>query len=235
MPPVRSRYLGCSKGAVMKKPLISWSMVILLTAAGAATAQTPSASGPPPGGSAGSKPTAVPNLPPANGGPAPSASATGADYRLVNGDKLRIEVYREPQLSHSLQIRPDGKISLPLAGDMVAAGQTPAGLREAITTSLKQYVTNPVVTVIVVETQMPTISVMGEVNDPGSVPLNGRMTVIEALAAAGGFKDFANTKNITIRRPTATGVQRIKFNYKDAVKAESEPLYVQAGDVIIVP
>jgi protein involved in polysaccharide export with SLBB domain len=61
------------------------------------------------------------------------------------------------------------------------------------------------------------------------------MTVIEALAAAGGFKDFANTKNITIRRPTATGVQRIKFNYKEAVKADTEPVYVQAGDVIIVP
>ena len=216
---------------------MSCSMVILLAAAAAATAQTPSASGPAPGGTAGSPPTAVPNLPAADGRPepAPAASAAGADYRLVNGDKLRIEVYREPQLSHSLQIRPDGKISLPLAGDLVAAGQTPAGLRDAITTALKEYVTNPVVTVIVVETEMPTISVMGEVNEPGSVPLKGRMTVIEALAAAGGFKDFANTKNITIRRPTATGVQRIKFNYKEAVKADSEPVYVQAGDVIIVP
>ena len=177
----------------------------------------------------------MPGLPAPKPEPAPSASAAGADYRLVNGDKLRIEVYREPQLSHSLQIRPDGKISLPLAGDLVAAGQTPATLRDVISNALKEYVTNPVVTVIVVETEMPTISVMGEVNDPGSVPLKGRMTVIEALAAAGGFKDFANTKNITIRRPTATGVQRIKFNYKEAVKADSEPVYVQAGDVIIVP
>jgi polysaccharide export outer membrane protein len=177
----------------------------------------------------------VPGLPAAPLASAPSSSAGGADYQLVNGDKLRIEVYREPQLSHSLQIRPDGKISLPLAGDLVAAGQTPATLREVITNALRAYVTNPVVTVIVVETEVPTISVMGEVNNPGSVPLKGRMTVIEALAAAGGFKDFANTKNITIRRPTATGVQRIKFNYKEAVKAEDEPVYVRAGDVIIVP
>jgi polysaccharide biosynthesis/export protein len=219
----------------MKKSLMSCSMVILLAAAAAASAQTPGASAPAPVGTAGSSPAAVPDLPAAKPGSAPSSAAAGADYRLVNGDKLRIEVYREPQLSHSLQIRPDGKISLPLAGDLVAAGQTPAGLRDAITTALKDYVTNPVVTVIVVETEMPTISVMGEVNEPGSVPLKGRMTVIEALAAAGGFKDFANTKNITIRRPTATGVQRIKFNYKEAVKADSEPVYVQAGDVIIVP
>lgn len=218
----------------MKKSLLSCSMVILLAAA-AASAQTPGASAPATVGAAGSSPAAVPGLPAPKPEPATSASAAGADYRLVNGDKLRIEVYREPQLSHSLQIRPDGKISLPLAGDLVAAGQTPGTLRDVISNALKEYVTNPVVTVIVVETEMPTISVMGEVNDPGSVPLKGRMTVIEALAAAGGFKDFANTKNITIRRPTATGVQRIKFNYKEAVKAESEPVYVQAGDVIIVP
>ena len=218
----------------MKKSLMSCSMVILLAAA-AAGAQAPGASAPATVGAAGSSPTAVPGLPAPKPEPAPAASAAGADYRLVNGDKLRIEVYREPQLSHSLQIRPDGKISLPLAGDLVAAGQTPGALRDVISNALREYVTNPVVTVIVVETEMPTISVMGEVNDPGSVPLKGRMTVIEALAAAGGFKDFANTKNITIRRPTATGVQRIKFNYKEAVKADSEPVYVQAGDVIIVP
>ena len=210
-------------------------MVVLLAAATAASAQAPGGNAQVPVGPAGSSPTAVPDLPAVKRGAAPSGSAAGTEYRLVNGDKLRIEVYREPQLSHSLQIRPDGRISLPLAGDLVAAGQTPAALRDLISNALKEYVTNPVVTVIVVETQQPTISVMGEVNEPGSVPLKGRMTVIEALAAAGGFKDFANTKNITIRRPTATGVQRIKFNYKEAVKADTEPVYVQAGDVIIVP
>jgi polysaccharide export outer membrane protein len=219
----------------MKNLSFSCCMLILLSVSAAAGAQTPAGNAPRPVGTAGAPPATVD--PPTTPAPVPAlaASAAGADYRLVNGDKLRIEVYREPQLSHSLQIRPDGKISLPLAGDLVAAGQTPAGLREAIATALREYVTNPVVTVIVVETQLPTISVMGEVNEPGSVPLKGRMTVIEALAAAGGFKDFANTKNITIRRPTAAGVQRIRFNYKEAVKADSEPVYVQAGDVIIVP
>jgi polysaccharide export outer membrane protein len=234
------------------KTSISFFLLFLLSTA-PAIAQTPSPAPvppvPQPDGSSRSTTapapaTTLPTTAPAPATTAPSTTppaaatrtaANSSDYRLVNGDKLRIEVYREPQLSHSLQIRPDGKISLPLAGDLVATGQTPAGLRDAITTALRDYVTNPVVTVIVVETQLPTISVMGEVNEPGSVPLKGPMTVIEALAAAGGFKDFANTKNITIRRPTAGGVQRIKFNYKEAVKADSEPLYVQAGDVIIVP
>jgi len=139
------------------------------------------------------------------------------------------------QLSQSLQIRPDGKITMPLIGDILAAGQTPIGLRESIATSLKEYVTNPVVTVIVVETQPQTVSVMGEVNSPGVHPLKGQTSVLEVLAMAGGFKDFANTKNIVIRRMTPTGVQKIPFNYKDAVKGDGKPVYLQPGDIIIVP
>jgi polysaccharide biosynthesis/export protein len=157
------------------------------------------------------------------------------DYRLVVGDKLRIEVYKDAQLSQSLQIRPDGKITLPLIGDVMASGQTPLALRDAIATSLKEYITNPVVTVIVVETQPQTFSVMGEVNHPGVHPYKGMVTMLDALAMAGGFKDFANTKNIMIQRSTATGLQRIPFNYKDAVKRDSKPVFVQPGDIIVVP
>jgi len=163
------------------------------------------------------------------------ASATAADYRLVPGDKLRIEVYKDPQISQTLQIRPDGKITLPLVGDVAAAGRTPVALRDSITTSLKEYITNPVVTVIVVEFEPQSVSVMGEVARPGPVPIKGKLSVLEALAVAGGFKDFANTKNITIRRPTASGVQIIRFNYRDAVKGEGKPLYLQPGDLVIVP
>ena len=163
------------------------------------------------------------------------ANATAADYRLVPGDKLRIEVYKDPQMSQTLQIRPDGKITLPLVGDVAAAGRTPVALRDSITTSLKEYITNPVVTVIVVEFEPQSVSVMGEVARPGPVPIKGKLSVLEALAVAGGFKDFANTKNITIRRPTASGVQIIRFNYRDAVKGEGKPLYLQPGDLVIVP
>lgn len=167
--------------------------------------------------------------------PNAEANATAADYRLVPGDKLRIEVYKDPQISQTLQIRPDGKITLPLVGDVAAAGRTPVALRDSITTSLKEYITNPVVTVIVVEFEPQSVSVMGEVERPGPVPIKGKLSVLEALAVAGGFKDFANTKNITIRRPTASGVQIIKFNYRDAVKGEGKPLYLQPGDLVIVP
>ena len=157
------------------------------------------------------------------------------DYRLVAGDKLRIEVYKDPQISQTLQIRPDGRITLPLVGDVAAAGRTPIALRDAITTSLKEYITNPVVTVIVVEFEPQSVSVMGEVERPGPVPIKGKLSVLEALAVAGGFKDFANTKNITIRRQTSSGVQIIKFNYRDAVRGEDKPVYLQPGDIIIVP
>jgi polysaccharide export outer membrane protein len=159
-----------------------------------------------------------------------------ADYRLVAGDKLRIEVYKDDKLSQSLQVRPDGKITLPLVGDIAAAGRTSLELRDAIATSLKEYNTNPVVTVIVLETVPPLIYVMGEVNDAGPQPLAGQMTVLQALAAAGGFKDFANTKNIRVLRQSPTGITTtIPFNYKDAIRGVIKPIVLQPGDTIIVP
>jgi polysaccharide export outer membrane protein len=162
-----------------------------------------------------------------------------ADYHLGLGDKLRIEVYRDAQLSQSVQIRPDGKITLPLVGDLDASGRTPIELRDVITRQLKDYLTNPVVTVIVVETKAPVAYVMGEVNHPGAVTLGDeQLTVLQALALAGGLKDFADTKNIHIlRRADKAGKQteqRISFNYKDALRG-SAPVYLSPGDTVVVP
>jgi polysaccharide biosynthesis/export protein len=159
------------------------------------------------------------------------------DYRLVPGDKLRIEVYRDAQLSQSLQVRPDGKITMPLIGDIPAEGRTSTELRDALVTSLKEYNTNPVVTVIVVETVPPVFYVMGEVNAPGTFPIKGKVSAVQALAMAGGFKDFAKTKNITVLRKGSGGAQeKLKFNYKDALKGTAETaIYLQPGDTIIVP
>jgi polysaccharide export outer membrane protein len=157
------------------------------------------------------------------------------EYRMGAGDKLRIEVYKDPQLSQSAQVRPDGKITLPLIGDMEASGLTPMELRDAITTSLKEYITSPTVTVIVVEATAAMAYVMGEVNHPGAVNLQAPLTVIQALAIAGGLKDFANAKNIRILRKGPAGVQAITFNYKDAVKSAGEPMYLRAGDTVVVP
>jgi polysaccharide export outer membrane protein len=179
--------------------------------------------------------TATP--PAASSAPAPGAAsaAATADYRLVAGDKLRIEVYKDTQLSQSLQVRPDGKITLPLVGDIAAEGRTSAELRDTIVSSLKEYNSNPVVTVIVVETVPPVFYVMGEVNSPGTLPLKGSVTVVQALAMAGGFKDFAKKKDINILRKGPAGGQTLKFNYNDAVKGKGQPVYVQPGDTVIVP
>lgn len=165
----------------------------------------------------------------------PPAPMVDREYRLGPGDKLRIEVYKDQQLSQSVQIRPDGKITLPLVGDMEATGRTPLELRDSIATSLKEYMTNPVVTVIVVEAVASQVFIMGEVSKSGPIQLNGPTTVLQALAMAGGFKEFANTKAVKILRPTANGVQTLRFNYKDAVNGDEKPLFLRSGDTIIVP
>lgn len=165
-----------------------------------------------------------------------NAAPVTAEYRLVPGDKVRIEVYKDAQLSQSVQIRPDGKITLPLIGDVTAVDQTPTELRQAITTSLKEYMTNPSVTVIVVETVVPTAYVMGEVRAPGSVPLQREMTVLQALALSGGLTEFAKSGDIRVLRKTSTGIETIPFRYKDALKGDAKALvYLRPGDTVVVP
>lgn len=199
----------------------------------APVAQPPADTPPPaPGASSAAPSTAAP----AGVRTGVAAGSPATDYRLVPGDKLRIEVYRDAQLSQSLQVRPDGKITLPLIGDVPAEGRTSNELRDALVTSLKEYNTNPVVTVIVVETIPPVFYVMGEVNSPGTYPIKGQVSSLQALAMAGGFKDFANTKNISVLRKRGSGIQQtLKFNYKDALKGKGETIYLQPGDTIIVP
>jgi polysaccharide export outer membrane protein len=180
-----------------------------------------------------SRPPAAPAVP----GKSPRAVAEAvvtADYVLSVGDKLRIEVYKDAQLSQSLQIRPDGRITLPLVGDLTAAGVTPLALNQTITTALKEYMTNPVVTVIVVEATPPTVYVMGEVNTPGPVPMRPGMTALEALALAGGFRDFAKTSDIRIIRRGGSG-EPMRFNYKDAINGGDRAVALKPGDTIVVP
>ena len=166
-----------------------------------------------------------------------TTAATSADYRLTAGDKLRIEVYKDTQLSQSLQVRPDGKITLPLIGDIGAAGRTSMELRDAITGALQEYIARPVVTVIVTETTPQVIYVTGEVNKPGALPVStGQLSIIQAIAMAGGFTDFANKKDVRILRKSATGMQTLRFNYKEALDDENrrEPLQLLPGDTVIV-
>jgi polysaccharide biosynthesis/export protein len=214
-----------NKGAHMKTAAITILSCLLL--AGSATAQqsTPGNAAKPVGTSGTSDPTTT------------MAVSTANDYRLVAGDKLRIEVYKDAQLSQSLQIRPDGKVTLPLIGDVVAAGRTSVELRDAISNALVEYIAKPVVTVMVVETTPQVIYVTGEVNRPGPVPMTGgHMSILQALSVAGGFTDFANKKDIQILRKGASGMQKLKFNYKDALEDDNkrEPLQLQAGDTVVV-
>ena len=169
---------------------------------------------------------------PAAQAPAP----VDAEYHIGPGDKLRIEVYKDPQLSQSVQVRPDGKITLPLLGDIEATDRTPLELRDAIGKSLKEYVTNPTVTVIVVEALASRVYVMGEVTHPGTMDLHGPTTILQALAMAGGFKEFANTKDVKVLRPKANnGVETIRFNYKDVLTGDAKPFYLRSGDTVVVP
>jgi len=166
-----------------------------------------------------------------------TANISSLDYRLGAGDKLRIEVYKDQQLSQALQIRPDGKITLPLVGDLVASGLTPMELRDQVTSGLREYVTNPVVTVIVVEATAAVAYVMGEVNRPGPIPIQGPTTVLQALAKAGGFGEWANLKEIRILRNQngETPGETIEFNYKDALKGKAPVVYLRPGDMVVVP
>jgi polysaccharide export outer membrane protein len=199
-----------------------------------ASAQTPRSIVPAP--RAVQPPPSTPSQPSPADRARPTQAALPDDYKLQRGDKLRIEVYKDAQLSQSVQIRPDGKITLPLVGDIAAMGLTPVDLRDRVTTSLKEYMNNPVVTVIVVEGTAPTAYVVGEVNHPGPVELQGNMTVLQALAMAGGLKDFADAKNIRILRKGLAGQQSIPFNYKDAIKGSSAAsVSLQSGDTIVVP
>jgi polysaccharide export outer membrane protein len=204
----------------MKIARMALSSLLMVVPPLSALAQTPS--GPSTNGASSSAPA--------------GALHTTADYRLVAGDKLRIEVYKDPQLSQSLQIRPDGKITLPLIGDVQAAGATPRELTDTLTERLRDYITAPAVTVIVAEAVPPLIYVMGEVRTPGAQPMPVPISVMQALAVAGGFKDFANPKKIRIlRKGPDTKLQTIEFNYKEAVDRADPPLLLQPGDTVIVP
>ena len=160
------------------------------------------------------------------------------DYKLGSGDKLRVEVYKQEQLSQSLQVRPDGKITLPLVGDVAVGrerGVVLSELRDSLTTALKEYVQNPVVTVIVIEAVAAQVHLIGEVASPGTQVLNGSTTVLQALARAGGLREFADKRKIHILRVNGTRTETVPFDYRKALKGEIEPVYLQPGDTIVVP
>lgn len=159
-------------------------------------------------------------------------------YVIGNSDVLAVTVWKQPEISRSIPVRPDGRISLPLVGEIQAAGLTPLQLEQAIAAKLKTYMTNPEVTVIVEKINSQKFNVLGRVAKPGSYPLTATTTVLDAIASAGGFLDFAKQKGIYILRHASNGGQtRIPFNYKDVIKGKhvEQNIRLQPDDTVIVP
>ena len=159
-------------------------------------------------------------------------------YVIGANDTLAINIWKEPDVSRSVPVRADGKISLPLVGELQAAGQTPRQLEQEITKRLQSYISEPEVTVIVTESKSQKFNVLGMVVRPGTYLLNGSTTVLDAIAMAGGFKDFAKKKSIYVLRSNADGTQkRIPFNYKEVIKGTNPEQNVKllAGDTLVVP
>jgi polysaccharide export outer membrane protein len=164
------------------------------------------------------------------------SSVTGSTYVIGPDDTLHINVWKEADLTTTLPVRPDGKISLPLLNDVQAAGLTPMQLADSITEKLKKYVSDPRVTVVVTAMNSQRVFVLGEVQHTGAMALTPGMTVLQALASA-GFTQFANTKGIYVLRVQNGKQQKIPFNYKEVVKGESmaQNVVLKPGDTVVVP
>ncbi|HVP42846.1 MAG TPA: polysaccharide biosynthesis/export family protein [Terriglobales bacterium] len=169
---------------------------------------------------------------------APAASVDVKTYKIGPGDLLAISVWKEPELSQKVPVRPDGMITLPLVGDLKASGMTPLELQSIIEEKLKAFISSPAVTVIVEEVRSHVFNVMGQVLRPGTYGLAGRTTVLDGLSQAGGFRDFAKTKKIYVMRTMPDGtVKRLPFNYNEVIKGQNveQNVELESHDTIIVP
>ena len=158
-------------------------------------------------------------------------------YVIKPNDVLEIFVWREPELTRKVLVRPDGRISFPLVQDLEAAGLSPAELKQRIQERLAKFVTIPEVTVIVEAIMSYRIYVVGKVMKPGAVTVEKPVTVLQALALAGGFQEYAKDSDITVIRNTATETVVFPFNYKEVMKGRQseQNIFLRSGDVVVVP
>ena len=168
---------------------------------------------------------------------AASQSSPEVDYKIGPQDLLRIDVWKEPDISRTIPVRPDGKISLPLLNDVQAAGLTSMQLAGVIRDGLTKYITSPQVTVTVTEINSRRVYCTGEVLKPGALSLLPNMTALQAISSCGGFTQFARIKGIYILRVENGKQVQHPFNYKDVVKGKKpeDNILLQPGDVIVVP
>jgi len=178
------------------------------------------------------QPTAPDTTPPRVADVQPDGFVIGVE------DILNINVWKEPEMSRVVPVRPDGMITLPLIGEIKATGLTPIQLQDQISAALRKLLSDPQVTVIVAEVHSLTFNVMGQVLKPGYYPLTRRMTVLDAIALSGGFQPFAKQKKVYVLRTSADGKQvRLSFNYKDVIKGKrpDENIYLQPRDTVVIP
>ena len=168
--------------------------------------------------------------------PKAEASVAPASYVIGADDSLHVSVWKEPDLTATLPVRPDGMISMPLLNDVKAAGLTPMQLADSVTEKLKKYLSDPRVTVVVTQINSQRIYLTGEVSHTGPVPMTPNMTVLQALSSA-GFTQFANTKGIYVLRAENGKQQKFPVNYKQLVKGNGmeKNIILKPGDTIVVP
>lgn len=165
-----------------------------------------------------------------------AATAATAEYLIGPEDVLDISVWKNPELSRKVPVRPDGRVSLPLINDIQAAGLTPSQLRDQLAKRLAEFVPSPEVSVIVSEVQSLKVAVVGAVKTPGRFMLKSPATVLECIALAQGLTEFANRERIVVLRQNNGSTQRIPFNYRKVSEGdEQDNFFVRPGDIIVVP
>lgn len=217
--------------------MLKWFVVVIAALAGfgVVTAHAQTAK---PATATAAKAAAVAAPAPAPAAAVPSTVAVSSDYVIGPEDMLQISVWKNDAISRQLPVRPDGKISLPLLHDIQAAGLTPMQLRDKLAAALAEFMPNPEVAVTVLDVRSYRISVLGEVQKPGVLQLKASTTILEALALAGGFRDFASPSKIVIFRKDEQGnTQKIRFNYNRAVgnSGDQQNVMLISGDVVVVP
>ena len=164
-----------------------------------------------------------------------SAPGFDRDYRLGPEDLVEVFVWKEPDLTTTVAVRPDGRISLPLTNELQASGQTVTELQGEITKRLARFIANPIVNVMVKEVKSPKISVLGEVKKPDVYKMLQKLSVLDAIALAGGFTEFAKPEKVVVIRNGSGAVQRIPVNVKKLLKAgRGEVFPLQPSDVVYV-
>jgi polysaccharide biosynthesis/export protein len=228
------------EGSLARK--LSLVLLIVLATAAMALAQQPAAQQPAVASqqpAAQQPPDSKPSSPPVAAEPASKpASKVAPSYKIGPGDVLAVSVWKEPELSQKVPVRPDGMITLPLVGDLKASGTTTEELQSSLEQKLKAFVSSPAVTVTVEEVRSHIFNVLGQVQKPGSYVLSGRVTVLDAVAQAGGFRDFAKTKKIYVMRTMEDGsVKRLPFNYNEVIKGEKseQNIELESHDSVVVP